>query len=178
LVVVYVFTSTSMEMASSIISDLWPFARRWDLLLGVNGGVEILKFYRYGTSDLAYPDQFWIYSHSCYKEVCPRNICPGCNILDNGDSYSRLPSDVDQAIRLLFPGILVLVLLPMVTGYFNGFTCARSLGIAAQIKIMGEPSLVFTVLWFGFIWLPWGIYKIVSWKKKEYEGLKRFAYLF
>jgi hypothetical protein len=49
---------------------------------------------------------------------------------------------------------------------------ARSLGIAAQIKIMGEPSLVFTGLWFGFLQLSLEIYKIVSWKKKEYEDLK------
>jgi hypothetical protein len=39
--------------------------------------------------------------------------------------------------------MLVLVLLPMLIDYFNGCTRARSLCIAAQIKIMGEPSLVF-----------------------------------
>jgi hypothetical protein len=38
---------------------------------------------------------------------------------------------------------------------------ARSLGIAAQIKIMGEPLLVFTGLWFGFIQLPSEKYKIM-----------------
>jgi hypothetical protein len=31
----------------------------------------------------------------------------------------------------------------MVIDYFNDCTRARSLGIAAQIKIMGKPSLVF-----------------------------------
>jgi hypothetical protein len=36
-----------------------------------------------------------------------------------------------------FPGILVLVLLPMVIDYFNGCARARGLGIAAQIKIIG-----------------------------------------
>jgi hypothetical protein len=46
----------------------------------------------------------------------------------------------------------VLVLLPMLIDYFNGCACARSLGIVTQIKIMGEPSLVFT--WFGSIRLP------------------------
>jgi hypothetical protein len=56
---------------------------------------------------------------------------------------SRLSSDIDQAIQLLFPGILVLILLPMVIDYFNGCARTRSLGIAAQIKIMGEPLLVF-----------------------------------
>jgi hypothetical protein len=49
---------------------------------------------------------------------------------------------------------------------------ARSLGIAAQIKIMGELSLVFTGLWFGSIRLPYEKYKIMSWKNKEFEDLE------
>jgi hypothetical protein len=68
--------------------------------------------------------------------------------------------------------MLMLVLLPMLIDYFNGCARARSLGIAAQIKIMGEPSLVFTGLWFGFIRLPSEKYKIMSWKKKEFEDLE------
>jgi hypothetical protein len=68
--------------------------------------------------------------------------------------------------------MLMLVLLPMLIDNFNGCARARSLGIAAQIKIMGEPSLVFTGLWFGFIRLPSEKYKIMSWKKKEFEDLK------
>jgi hypothetical protein len=49
LVVIFFLASTSMEMPSSIISDLfWPFAQWQDLLRGVNGGVIRLKFYRYG----------------------------------------------------------------------------------------------------------------------------------
>jgi hypothetical protein len=44
-----------MEMASSTTSDLRPFVRLRDLLLGVNGGVVILQFYRYGLSDLTSP---------------------------------------------------------------------------------------------------------------------------
>jgi hypothetical protein len=50
----------------------------------------------------------------------------------------------------------------MVIDYFNGYTCARSLDIAAQIKIMEEPSLVFSGQWFSFIRLPSKKYKIVS----------------
>jgi hypothetical protein len=92
-----------------------------------------------------------MFSHGCCEEYYPRNYFHGCYVLDNGDLCSRLPIDVDQAVRLLFPGILVLVLLPMMIDYFNGFARARSLGIAAQIKIMGEPSLVFSGQWFGFI---------------------------
>jgi hypothetical protein len=57
--------------------------------------------------------------------------------------------------------------------YFNGCARARSLGIVAQIKIMGEPSLIFTGLWFGiYVGLPSEKYKIVSWKKKEFEDLE------
>jgi hypothetical protein len=57
--------------------------------------------------------------------------------------------------------------------YFNGCACACSLGIVAQIKIMGEPSLVFTGLWFGiYLGLPSEKYKIVSWKKKAFKDLK------
>jgi hypothetical protein len=57
--------------------------------------------------------------------------------------------------------------------YFNNYTRAHSFGIAAQIKIMGEPTLVFTDLWFGiYLGLSSEKYKIVSWKKKEFEDLK------
>jgi hypothetical protein len=68
--------------------------------------------------------------------------------------------------------MLVLVLLPMLIDYFNGCARACSLGIAALIKIMGEPSLVFTGLWFGFIRLSSEKHKIMSWKKKEFEDLE------
>jgi hypothetical protein len=56
-----------------------------------------------------------------------------------------------------------MVLLPMLIKYFNGCVCARNLGIAAQIQIMGEPSLVFTGLWFDiYLWLTSEKYKIAS----------------
>jgi hypothetical protein len=80
--------------------------------------------------------------------------------------------DADQVIRLFYSDILVLVLLPMLIDYFNGCTRARSLSIVAQIKIMREPSLVFTDLLFGFIRLTSKKYKIISWKKKEFEDLE------
>jgi hypothetical protein len=67
----------------------------------------------YGSSDLFSTDRFWIFSHGCHDEDYPRNIYLGRYILDNCDSYSRLSGDVDQAVRLYFPGILVLVLLTM-----------------------------------------------------------------
>jgi hypothetical protein len=57
--------------------------------------------------------------------------------------------------------------------YFNGCARAYGLGIAAQIKIMGEPTLVFIGLWFDIYFsLPSKKYKIVSWKKKEFEDLE------
>jgi hypothetical protein len=77
-----------MEMASSIIIDLQPFDRQQDLSFGINGGVERLNFFRYGPSDLALPDRFWILSLGRREENYPRNIYLGCYILDNGDSYS------------------------------------------------------------------------------------------
>jgi hypothetical protein len=67
----------------------------------------------------------------------------------------------------------------MVIDYFNGCARARSLGIAAQIKIMGEPSLVFSGLWFGiYLRLPPEKYKIVLWKKKEFEDLEDLLFSF
>jgi hypothetical protein len=63
----------------------------------------------------------------CREEVFPCNIYPGCYVLDNGDSYSRLASDIDQAVWFVFPGILALVLLPMLYDYSNGYARARNL---------------------------------------------------
>jgi hypothetical protein len=123
-----------MEMSSFIISDLHLFVRRRDLLSGVNDGAVRLHFFRYGLQDLASSDRFWIVSPGYREEGYPRNICPDFYVFDNGDSYSRLSSDVDKAVRFLFPGILVLVLLPMWYDYFNSCVRARSLVIAAQIK--------------------------------------------
>jgi hypothetical protein len=63
----------------------------------------------------------------------------------------------------------------MLDDYSNGCARARSFGIAAKIKIMGESLLVFAGLWFGthvlFMRLPSKKYKIVSWKKNDYEDL-------
>jgi hypothetical protein len=51
----------------------------------------------------------------------------------------------------------------MLDDYSNGCARARSLDTTAKIKIMGEPSLVFTGLWFGthvlFMRLPSEKYK-------------------
>jgi hypothetical protein len=55
-------------------------------------------------------------------------------------------SDVDQAVQCVFPGILVVVLLPMLDDYYNGCARACSFGTVIKIKIMEEPSLVFTGL--------------------------------
>jgi hypothetical protein len=159
-------------MAPSTIIDLWFFLQRRDLCPGVSGSIARLKFSRYGFSDLASPDRFWIFSHGRHEEYYPCNNFPDCYVLDNGDSCSRLSSDVDQVVRLFCRDMLVLVLLPMLIGYFNGYVRAYSLGITAQIKIMGEPSLVFTGLWFSFIRLPSEKYKIMSWKKKQFEDLE------
>jgi hypothetical protein len=112
--------STSIEMMSSTIRDLRPFVRRRDLLSDNSGGVGRLKFYRYGPSDLASLDLFWIFSNGCDEEDYHRNICHCYYVLDDGDSYSRLLND-----------ILVLVLLPILIDYFDGCARACSLDIAA-----------------------------------------------
>jgi hypothetical protein len=47
------------------------------------------------------------------------------------------------------------------------------LAFVSQIKITGEPSLVFSGQWFDFIRLPFKKYKtIMSWNNKVFEDLK------
>jgi hypothetical protein len=48
-----------------VISDLRAFVQQQYLLSDVNGGVEILQSSRYGPSDPASPDRFWIFSRFC-----------------------------------------------------------------------------------------------------------------
>jgi hypothetical protein len=59
----------------------------------------------------------------------------------------------------------------MLVDSFNGCVHARSLGIAAQIKNMGAPLLVFAGIWYDIcaiiFWLPSEKYKIMSWKKMK-----------
>jgi hypothetical protein len=73
---------------------------------------------------------------SCLPREClfSQFLFSNCYVLDNNDSYSRLSNDVDQAVRLLFPIILVLVLLPTVINYFNNYACAHNFNIVAQIS--------------------------------------------
>jgi hypothetical protein len=69
------------------------------------------------------------------RSVVLTNICSGCYVFDNGDSYLWLTNDVDKVVQLLFPGILMWVLLPIVTDYLIGYARARSLGIALKLKL-------------------------------------------
>jgi hypothetical protein len=92
-------------MASSTIIDFRSFLRR-DFYPDVSGSVERSNFSRYGHLDLASSDRSWIFSHGCLGEYCPRNFCPGCYVLDNGESCSRLSSDVEKVVRLIFPDII------------------------------------------------------------------------
>jgi hypothetical protein len=64
------------------------------------------------------------------KRIILAIFCLGCYVLDNDNSYSRLPSDVDQVVQLFCPVILMLVLLSMLIDYFNGCARVRGLGIA------------------------------------------------
>jgi hypothetical protein len=125
----------SMKMTSSTIIDLQPFDRRRDLPPGVNGGVGRLNSFRYGPSDLASPDRFWIFSLGRREENYPHSICPGGYIIDNGDSYPRLPSGGDQVVRLFCPDILVLVLLPILIDYFNDYARHVALALWLELKL-------------------------------------------
>jgi hypothetical protein len=69
-----ILASMLMEMASSIIIDLWPFDRQRDHPPDISGGVGRLNSFRYGPSDLALPDRFWIFSLGCHEENCPRSL--------------------------------------------------------------------------------------------------------
>jgi hypothetical protein len=80
---------------------------------------------------------FGNFSHDCRDECYPQKNYPDCYGHDNGDSYFQLVSNIDQVVRLLFPGILMLVYFPMLTHYFNVYVRAHSLGSASQIKFMG-----------------------------------------
>jgi hypothetical protein len=135
-----------LEEISFSLSVLWHFARQREFFLGVSDGVGRSNFSRYGLSDLTLPDRSWMIFVGCHEKVFSRKIYPGCYVLDNGDSYSRLASDVDQVVWFIFPGILVLVLLPMLYDYSNGCACARSL----QLKLK---------LWET----PLGIYRFMVW---------------
>jgi hypothetical protein len=73
----------------------------------------------------------------------PRNICSGYYALNNSDSYSRLPSDVNQVVWFLFHEILVLVFLPM---------SMITLMDIRMHKILKEPPLIFEV--YGLIYVP------------------------
>ena len=125
---------------------------------------------------------FGFFSHGCREEDCPRNICPDYFVLDNGDSFSRLPMTSTKLY-----GCLSLK-------YQWWYSCRcwlitlmamcvhKVLPLQLKIKIMGEPSLVFTGLWFGIfaiiLRLPLEKYKIMSEKKKGLEDLEDFLISF
>jgi hypothetical protein len=56
---------------------------------------------------------FEMFLMGCCEKDCPRNIYSDRYIFDNGDSYSRLSSNADQAVQLFFSWILILFLLLM-----------------------------------------------------------------
>jgi hypothetical protein len=70
----------------------------------------------------------------------------------------------------------VLVLLSMMIDYFNGRVRARSLDIAAQIKIMREPSLVFSDQWFNFIRLPSKNTRLYHGRRKSLKISKFYSF--
>ena len=163
-----------MEMASSAISDLLRFVRRRDLLPDVNGGFGRLSLSRYGSSDLASPDQSWIVSHGCREEVCPRIIYPGYYVFGNGDSFSRLPTTSTNWFGYL--SLKYQWWCSCRCCLINLMVACVHKALALRIKIKkGELSMVFTGLWFGGVDVVLRLssekYKIVSCKKKGLEDL-------
>jgi hypothetical protein len=57
-----------MEETTSSISILRPFVRRREFLLDVNDGVGRFNFFRYGLSDHALLDQYWMIFVGCREE--------------------------------------------------------------------------------------------------------------
>ena len=163
-----------MEMASSAISDLPRFVRLRDLLPDVNGIFERLSLSRYISSDLTSSDQSWIVSHGCREEVCPRNIYPGYYVFGNGDSFSRLPTTSTNWFGYL--SLEYQWWCSCRCCLINLMAACVHKALALRLKMKkGEPSMVFTGLWFGGVGvvlrLHSGKYKIVSWMKKELEDL-------
>ena len=163
-----------MEMSSSAISDLPRFVHRRDLLPDVNGGCGRLSLSRYGFSDLASPDQSWIVSHGCREEVCPRNIYPGYYVFGNGDSFCRLPTTSTKWFGYLS---LEYQWWCSCRCYLINLMAAcvhKALALRLIIKT-GEPSVVFTGLWFGGFGVVLRLrsekYNIVSWMKNGLEDL-------
>jgi hypothetical protein len=138
-----------MEEIMFSISVLRSFVQRREFFLGVYDGVGRSNFFQVWSFRPCFAgsilDDFcWLSRGGFSLQYLSRILRPRQSWL-----YSRLTSDVDQAVRFVFPGILVLVLLPLLYDYSNGGARARNLGTAAKIKILGEPSLVFIGLWFG-----------------------------
>jgi hypothetical protein len=167
--IVFFLAFVIMEEIMFSISVLRPFVRRREFFLGVSDGVGRSNFFRYGLSDLALPNQSWMTFVGRREEVFPRNIYPGCYIFGNGHSYSRLASDVDQAIQLIFPGILVLVFLLMLYNYSNGCAHARSLDTAAKIKNNGRTlvGIYKFMIWYLCLVYATAFEKVQDWVMKE-----------
>ena len=154
-----------MEMVLSAICDLSRFARWRDILPDVNGGCGKFSLSRYGSSDLVSLDQYWIVSHGCREEFCPCNIYLDYYVFGNSDSFSQLPTTLTTWV-----GYLSLE-------YQWWCSCRYfliNLMVACVHKVLtlwlkikkGEPSVVFTYLWFGgfgiVLRLPSEKYNIVS----------------
>jgi hypothetical protein len=136
-IIVYIKWSSGLHsMTRSLSKRQWWWERRF-------------SFSRYGSSDMDSLDQYWI-----FLMVAARSIVLAIFVQLLRHSYSRLASDIDKAVWLLFPAKLVLILLSMTIDCFNIYVCSRSLSIASQIKILGECTLVFTGLWSDFLLLP------------------------
>jgi hypothetical protein len=164
-----------MRMISSTIIDLWPIFRRWDISPNVTDGVRRLKLSRYGPSDLALSDGSLVmvvtrmFVHAIFIPTATSSTIVIC-ALDSPTTSTRLFGCFSLEYWCWY--------LPMVIDYFNGCARVRRLGIATQIKIMGEPSWYFQIYDFVSIFgcLP-EITRLCQGKRKSLKTSKIFLFL-
>jgi hypothetical protein len=158
-------------MSSSTISELQAFVQRRDLLLGVNGGVVRLQFYRYGLLDLTSSSRFW-----SFLMVAARRIILAIFIPTATSSTMVIRTLGSPAASTRLFGLFFLK-------YWCWYSCRCwlivlmdvcvhvTLALRLKYKNMGAPLLVFAGIWYDIyaiiFWLPSEKYKIVSWKKKS-----------
>jgi hypothetical protein len=171
-----------MKMSSSTISDLQAFVQRRDLLLGVNGGVVRLQFYRYGLSDLTSPSRFWSFLMVAARRIILAIFIPAAM---SSTMVIRTLGSPAASTRLF--GLFSLE-------YWCWYSCRCwlivlmvacvhvALALRLKYKNMGAPLLVFAGIWYDIyaiiFWLPSEKYEIVSWKKKSLKISKISSFSF
>jgi hypothetical protein len=150
-------------MALSTISDLQFFVQWRDLLFRVNAGVGRLIFYRYGPLDLASIYQFWTFIAWL---AWGRLFVQYLSGLQRARQWWFVLSPPSDVVCLLFHEILMLLLLQILIGYFNG--CAHALALALHLKLkLWEKLSIYGLISIYVCSLPSEKYKTTSSKRKS-----------